>query len=286
MQAAADAAAGGEPAALAMLALLLQASKLPPPPPAQEGDGGAATVGAAASPALQSVRAAAAAVAEACAKTSAQPGRVAAIAAVNSPSQIVVSGHADALDAAIALLRERGIARRAVRLPVSAPFHSPLMAPAAEVLREALGVTHEALGEECAAALRAAPRARGGKSAAGSSAALGAPSRPLISNVTARAEADAREIAALLIRGVIAPVRWAECVASAAAAMEGGAAAAAAAAADGAPGAPKPTYLELGTGTTLTSLIPAMVVSADARAIGTAADVAAAVARREAGRPL
>ncbi|GAB5387582.1 MAG: ACP S-malonyltransferase [Alphaproteobacteria bacterium] len=58
----------------------------------------------------------------------------------NAPGQIVISGHLDALDRADALAAEAG-AKRCVRLPVAAAFHSPLMAPAAERMAEALGET-------------------------------------------------------------------------------------------------------------------------------------------------
>jgi [acyl-carrier-protein] S-malonyltransferase len=64
-------------------------------------------------------------------------GEVCAVANDNAPGQVVVSGHRDAVARAIAISRERG-ARRAIGLPVSAPFHSPLMAPVAEVMARAL----------------------------------------------------------------------------------------------------------------------------------------------------
>src|SRR5437660_665714 len=62
---------------------------------------------------------------------------VCAVANDNCPGQIVVSGHAAAVERAVALAAEHG-ARRSIMLPVSAPFHSPLMQPAAEIMREAL----------------------------------------------------------------------------------------------------------------------------------------------------
>ncbi len=64
-------------------------------------------------------------------------GQVCAPANFNSPQQIVISGHAEAVERAIALARERG-ARRAVRLPVSAPFHCALMQPAEDRLADDL----------------------------------------------------------------------------------------------------------------------------------------------------
>src|SRR5437016_148503 len=68
-------------------------------------------------------------VAEACAEArAAEPGRVVDPANYNSPEQTVIAGHAAAVDAAIARCKEKG-AKRAVPLPVSAPFHCSLMAP-------------------------------------------------------------------------------------------------------------------------------------------------------------
>jgi len=64
-------------------------------------------------------------------------GQVCAPANFNSPQQIVISGHAEAVERALALARERG-ARRAVRLPVSAPFHCALMQPAEDRLADDL----------------------------------------------------------------------------------------------------------------------------------------------------
>ena len=63
-------------------------------------------------------------------------GSVCAVANDNAPGQIVVSGHREAVERAAAIAGERG--KRAIMLPVSAPFHCPLMAPAAEVMAEAL----------------------------------------------------------------------------------------------------------------------------------------------------
>ena len=65
------------------------------------------------------------------------PDEVCVVANDNAPGQVVVSGHRHAVERAIAIARERG-ARRSIVLPVSAPFHSPLMAPAAEVMQRAL----------------------------------------------------------------------------------------------------------------------------------------------------
>src|SRR5215470_9507942 len=102
--------------------------------------------------------AAATAVAEAAAK---ETREVCAAANDNAPGQVVISGNKGAVERAIALAGERGI-KRSVMLPVSAPFHCPLMQPAADVMAEALG-----------------------------EAALVDPSVPLVANVTARAVVDA-----------------------------------------------------------------------------------------------
>jgi len=100
----------------------------------------------------------------------------------NAPGQVVVSGHKAAVEKAVALAAERG-ARRSVMLPVSAPFHCPLMQPAAEAMREALGGID-----------------------------LAPPDLPLVANVTARAVEDPDEIRGLLVEQVTALVRWRESV--------------------------------------------------------------------------
>ena len=98
----------------------------------------------------------------------------------NGGGQIVISGHRAAVERAIALARDRGV-RRAMLLPVSAPFHCALMAPAADVMRDALGETD-----------------------------LRAPAVPLIANVTAERAVDPAEIRGLLVRQVTGMVRWRE----------------------------------------------------------------------------
>jgi [acyl-carrier-protein] S-malonyltransferase len=108
--------------------------------------------------------------------------QVCAVANDNSPGQIVVSGHAAAVERAVGLAAGRG-ARRSVMLPVSAPFHCLLMAPAAEVMQEALG-----------------------------EAALTSPAVPLVANVTARATRDPAAIKQLLVEQVTQMVRWRETV--------------------------------------------------------------------------
>jgi len=100
----------------------------------------------------------------------------------NGGGQVVVSGARSAVERAIELAAERG-ARRAIMLPVSAPFHCALMAPAADVMGEALAA-----------------------------AALLPPQVPLIANVTARATEDPETIRSLLVQQVTAMVRWRESV--------------------------------------------------------------------------
>ncbi len=107
-------------------------------------------------------------------------GEVCSPANDNAPGQVVVSGAAAAVERALEIAKEKG-ARRSVLLPVSAPFHCALMAPAAEVMAEALAATPPA-----------------------------APNVPLISNVTADAVQDPERISALLVEQVTAMVRWRE----------------------------------------------------------------------------
>ena len=114
-------------------------------------------------------------------------GEVCTVANDNDPSQVVISGHKDAIDRAVALAKDMG-AKRAVLLPVSAPFHCPLMQPAADAMAEALGKT-----------------------------ALSAPSVPLYANVSAGPEIDPDVIRQLLVEQVTGMVRWRESVANMAA---------------------------------------------------------------------
>lgn len=104
------------------------------------------------------------------------------IANDNGGGQLVISGEKSAVEMAAALATERG-AKRAILLPVSAPFHSSLMAPAADAMREALA----GVGKHN-------------------------PVVPLIANVRAAPVTDAGEIAALLVEQVIGQVRWRETI--------------------------------------------------------------------------
>jgi malonyl CoA-acyl carrier protein transacylase len=118
----------------------------------------------------------AAACAEAAAKGACQ------IANDNGGGQLVISGLKEAVEAAAALATEKG-AKRAIMLPVSAPFHSSLMQPAADAMREALA-----------------------------GVAKHAPAVPVVANVRAAPVSDPDEIAALLVEQVTGQVRWRETV--------------------------------------------------------------------------
>jgi [acyl-carrier-protein] S-malonyltransferase len=109
-------------------------------------------------------------------------GQVCDIANDNAPGQIVISGDKAAVDRAIELAKARGV-KRALPLPVSAPFHSSLMAPAADVMREALAAV-----------------------------AVKSPVVPLVCNVTARPITDPDEIRRRLVEQVTGMVRWTESV--------------------------------------------------------------------------
>jgi [acyl-carrier-protein] S-malonyltransferase len=111
-------------------------------------------------------------------------GEICAIANDNDPSQVVLSGHKGAIDRAVEMAREMG-AKRAVPLPVSAPFHCPLMKPAAEAMRDALSYE-----------------------------VIEVPAVPVFANVTAKAESDPDTIRGLLVEQVTGMVRWRESIAN------------------------------------------------------------------------
>ena len=106
------------------------------------------------------------------------------VAAVNfnSPGQVVIAGHTAAVDAAIDSLKEAG-AKRAMPLPVSAPFHTELMKPAGERLAEAIAGID-----------------------------IQSPEIPVVHNVHAATESDPEKIRALLVEQIYSPVRWTECI--------------------------------------------------------------------------
>ena len=120
------------------------------------------------------------------------PGRenrlVCTVANDNDPTQVVISGHREAIERAIAMVKDHGI-KRGILLPVSAPFHCPLMQPAADAMAEALGRTPP-----------------------------GSLRLPLFANVTASAVSDPAEVSRLLVEQVTGRVRWRESVLAMAAA--------------------------------------------------------------------
>jgi [acyl-carrier-protein] S-malonyltransferase len=116
------------------------------------------------------------------AKIRAGVSEVIEIANINAPNQIVISGTTAGIDIAIEVAKEKG-AKRALKLPVSAPFHSSLMAPAAEKMRAAL---------ETATVL--------------------APAVPVVANVTADYATDPLIIRQLLVEQVTGMVRWVDSV--------------------------------------------------------------------------
>src|ERR1700677_2801722 len=100
----------------------------------------------------------------------------------NGAGQVVISGHREAIERAIEISKTKGI-RRAMLLPVSAPFHCALMAPAADAMAEAFEQTP--------------PKP---------------PFMPIVANVSAAKETDPERIAELLVKQVTATVRWRECI--------------------------------------------------------------------------
>jgi [acyl-carrier-protein] S-malonyltransferase len=109
-------------------------------------------------------------------------GQTCTVANDNDPGQVVLSGHREAIERAIGLVKEHGI-KRGVLLPVSAPFHCPLMQPAADAMAEALGRTPP-----------------------------GALRLTLYANVTAAPVTDPDEVRRLLVEQVTGRVRWRESV--------------------------------------------------------------------------
>jgi [acyl-carrier-protein] S-malonyltransferase len=111
-------------------------------------------------------------------------GEVCEVANDNDPGQVVLSGHAGAIERAIGMAKEMG-AKRAVLLPVSAPFHCSLMQPAADAMADALSYE-----------------------------VLEAPTVPLYANVTAAPTSDPDMIRAQLVEQVTGMVRWRESIAN------------------------------------------------------------------------
>jgi len=110
-------------------------------------------------------------------------GEVCQAANDNGAGQVVVSGHKAAVERAVEIAKTKG-AKRAMLLPVSAPFHCALMRPAAEVMAEAL-----------------------------SKVQINRPIVPVVANVVAKPLSDPKEIVDALVKQVTGTVRWRECVA-------------------------------------------------------------------------
>lgn len=142
----------------------------------------------------------------------------------NGAGQVVISGTRTAVERAIKLAGERGV-KRAIMLTVSAPFHCPLMQPAADVMANAL------------AEIR-----------------IDAPNVPVIANVSANEVADPGEIRELLVKQITGLVRWRESVIAIA-------------------NLGVSSFVELGAGKVLTGLVRRIVPEAEARAVGTPAEI-------------
>jgi [acyl-carrier-protein] S-malonyltransferase len=112
--------------------------------------------------------------------SAAADGETCTVANDNDPSQVVISGHKGAIDRAVELVKDHGI-KRGILLPVSAPFHCPLMQPAADRMADALGETM-----------------------------INAPYVPLFANVLAAPVSEPDEIRRLLVEQVTGRVRWRE----------------------------------------------------------------------------
>ena len=117
-----------------------------------------------------------------CAEVAAAGGEVVEAVNFNDPKQTVIAGTKSGVEQACAALKARG-AKRALALPVSAPFHSSLMKPAAERLRERLAATP-----------------------------MAAPAIPVVNNVDVACESDPQRIRDALYRQAFGPVRWVEVV--------------------------------------------------------------------------
>ncbi|MDX3899805.1 MAG: ACP S-malonyltransferase [Sphingobium sp.] len=111
-------------------------------------------------------------------------GEVCTVANDNDPGQVVISGHRGAIERAVAMVKEHGI-KRGVLLPVSAPFHCPLMQPAAEAMEKALA-----------------------------DAPIATPLLPVYANVLAAPISDPAEIRTRLVEQVTGRVRWRESIAA------------------------------------------------------------------------
>ena len=117
-----------------------------------------------------------------CAEVAGNAGGVVSAVNFNSPGQVVIAGHTAAVDAAIVALKEAG-AKRAMPLPVSAPFHTALMKPAGERLAEVIATIE-----------------------------ITSPQVPVVHNVHATTETDPERIRSLLVEQIYSPVQWTRCI--------------------------------------------------------------------------
>ncbi len=157
-------------------------------------------------------------------------GEVCATANDNGGGQVVISGNKAAVERAIAIAQQKG-AKRAILLPVSAPFHCALMEPAAEAMEAALAAVE-----------------------------IRAPVVPLVANVLATPISDPAQIRRRLIEQVTGMVRWRESIAWLG-------------------GAGVTLFVEVGAGKVLSGLARRIVDGAETLAVGTPADIDAAVAK-------
>lgn len=117
-----------------------------------------------------------------CEQVTRDPDAVVSAVNFNSPGQVVIAGHTAAVEAAIVALKEAG-AKRALPLPVSAPFHTVLMKPAGKELAEVL-----------------------------STITISTTQIPVVHNVHAQTESDPNAIRKLLVEQIYSPVRWTSCI--------------------------------------------------------------------------
>jgi [acyl-carrier-protein] S-malonyltransferase len=117
-----------------------------------------------------------------CEQVTREPDAVVSAVNFNSPGQVVIAGHKAAVETAIVALKEAG-AKRALPLPVSAPFHTVLMKPAGKELAEVLATIR-----------------------------ISAPQIPVVHNVHAATESDPNNIRNLLVEQIYSPVRWTSCI--------------------------------------------------------------------------
>jgi len=117
-----------------------------------------------------------------CARVATDTGCVIEAVNYNAPGQLVIAGHVEAVEACLPLMKEAG-AKRALTLPVSAPFHCALMEPAAERLHEKIDMIEVQI-----------------------------PSVPVIQNVSMKPESDVVVIREQLIKQTFSPVRWTQTV--------------------------------------------------------------------------